>query len=226
MVHCLEVINRMNQAVVDKAIDRESHRRIDMDYPEALLKMWRFVDNDSPRFSIEFVKLDFKNSRLEATNGRIAVRHAVVFPEAFAALEPVLLYGKDVEAAAEFFAPKGKCRGLKLVNIGNKWFAESEAARLRLQTDDGRWPKTDDIFNIPSKRTARFSVDPKLLRSFCHAFVDVENAGGDPSIEFVIPLDGSSLITLKCGRGAIDARLSSMSDHATGKAIVVDEPEA
>lgn len=221
MVHGLDVMERLNNEAVGKpSIDH--NRRIEMDYPDALLRVWRFADEESSRFALGFVKLDFPNGRIEATDGRIAVRNAVSFGDSFVALSPVMLYRNDLRQAAKFFAPS-KYRGLKLVNDGEKWYAENQEARFVLQTDDGRWPDTNGIFARKPQRVARFTISAEKLRRLCAAYGSM-TPGEDTPLEFRIPLDGTNnVIAIKTGN-AVETRLMTMGEDAEEKLIVI-EPE-
>jgi len=225
MVHGLDVMERLNNEAVGKP-SVAPDRRIEMDYPDAMLRLWRFADEDSSRFALGFVKLDFPSGMIEATNGRIAVRNAVAFGESFVGLSPVLLYRSDLRRVAKFFAPS-RYRGLKLVNEGENWYAENAESRLVLQTDDGRWPDTNVIFSRKPKRVARFTISAERLRSLCAAYGSM-TPGEDTPLEFRVPLDGSNVIAIKSGN-AIEARLMAMGEDAEEKLIVVEpafEPEA
>lgn len=193
--------------------------RLEMDYPQALLRIWRMTDSNSIRYSLGFVKLDFQRFFVEATTGRILVREQIELHESFWNLEPVLLHGATLKRIARMFA-LGKLPGLKLVNIGQDWFAENADIRLRIPTDDGRFPDTNPIYAIKPERVAKFNVDMKELRRFLAAFESL-----DQGVEVSIPLDGTGPAILSCGCGSVDARLSLMTETGSGRNVKI-EPEA
>lgn len=205
-----------NEAVGNLSIAPD--RRIEMDYPDAMLRLWRFADEDSVRFALGFVKLDFANGRVEATNGRIACRHAVAFDDSFVRLSPVLLYRNDLRRVAKFFSTS-RYRGLRLVNEGESWYAENSESRLVLQTDDGRFPDTDPIFAIKPERAVKFALSAKQLRRLCHAYDSPY--GEEIPLEFSVPLDGKSVVSIK-SRSAVEVRLMVMGDSDDGQSIVVE----
>jgi len=224
MVHGLDVMERLNNEEVGKP-SIAHNRRIEMDYPDALLRVWRFADEDSSRFALGFVKLDFPNGRIEATDGRIAVRNAVAFGDSFVALSPVMLYRNDLRQAAKFFATS-KYRGLKLVNDGDRWYAENAEARFVLQTDDGRWPDMDAIFTRKPERVVRFTISAQKLRLLC-AVYESKIPGEDTPLTFRVPLDGTNVIAIKTGN-SVETRLMTMGKDTEEKLIVVEptfEPE-
>ena len=218
MVHGLDVMERLNSEAVSNT-NSSPVCRIEMDYPDALLRVWLFADEDSSRFALGFVKLDFPNGRIEATDGRIAVRNAVAFGDSFVRLSPVLLYRNDLRQVAKFFAPS-KYRGLKLVNDGEKWYAENSEARFVLQTDDGRWPDTNGIFAHKPERVARFTISAEKLRWLCAAYVSMI-PGEDTPLTFRVPLDGTNVIAIKTGN-SVETRLMTMGEDAEEKLIVVE----
>lgn len=213
-------MERLNNEAVGKP-SIAPDRRIEMDYPDALLRMWRFSDEDSMRFALGFVMLDFPNGRVEATNGRIAVRHNVEFSESFSRLSPVLLYRNDLRQVAKFFSAS-RYLGLKLVNDGTKWYAENAGYRFVLQTDDGRWPDTNAIFAGKPDRVAKFTISAQLLRRLCAAYGSMA-PGEETPLEFSVPLDGTNLIAIKSGN-AVQTRLMAMGGSDAENSVVV-EPE-
>lgn len=200
--------------------------RKEINYLEALLRVWRLVDNESSRYTLAFVRVDFPNRFVEATNGRILVRETfeIETDEDFCWYEDtVLFWGEDLKRIALLFDKPGKRLGLKLVKIGKDWFAENAEMRLRIQTDDSRFPDTDHILRIKPSRSAKFTVDMKELRKFLNAFDSVDS-GGHTGVEISVPLDNEGVLSLSCGCGSVQARLSLMTRPENTRGTVVIEP--
>lgn len=211
---------------VDTEQTTANPERKDIDYPEALLRVWRLVDNESSRYALAFVRVDFPNRFVEATNGRILVRETfeIEVDEDFCWYEETVLFlGEDLKRIALLFDKPGKRLGLKLVKIGKEWFAENAEMRLRINTNDSRFPDTDSILRIKPLRSAKFTVDMKELRKFLNAFGSVDS-GGHTGVEISVPLDNNSLLSLSCGCGSVKARLSLMSNVDNRSQTVVIEP--
>lgn len=211
------------EAEVDKTQENANPAKFEMDYPEALLRVWRLVDPESTRYVLSCVRVDFGRGHVEATNGRILARESFEIDAAFCYGETQLFWGEDLKRIALLFDKPGKRLGLRLVRIGNEWFAENAEMRLRIQTDDGRFPDTDSIFNTKSTRIAKFTVDMKELRRFVNAFGSIDS-GGHTGVEISVPLDKEGLLSLSCGCGSVKSRLSLMTSGESRSSTVTIEP--
>lgn len=215
----------MQSIVMVLSMENAVETRLEMDYPETLLRIWRMTDPDAVRYALSFVRVDFGNRYVEATNGRILVREAIKLDEPFWGLDSVLMYGADLRRITRMFDDAGKRFKLKLVNVGKEWFAENADTRVRINTpdEDARFPNTNDIFAIKPARVAKFNVDMKELRRFIAAFGSMES-GGHTGVEISIPLDGEGTAALSCGCRSVNGRLSLMAESHESKRVTI-EPE-
>ncbi len=145
----------------------EVQKRYSMNYPEALLRIWKLCDKESVRYALGFVRVDFANQDAEATNGRIVARENIEceFDDEFATHSPVLFYRDDLKRIALIFDKEYKRHDLKLVNEGSNWYAESDLIRLRIQTEDSRFPDTSSVFDVKPTQVAKFTLNMVICGS-------------------------------------------------------------
>jgi hypothetical protein len=192
---------------------------IEMKYPSELWEIWRIADRNAIRYALGNVCLDFKNSRVEATNGRILVRHTVEWCEELAIKEPVLLWSGDLKKVSKLF--RGYERSsVKLGFDGANWYAGTSELRHTLQIGEGKWPNTESIFANPPEQYAKIFVNAGMLKRLCAVC-----GAFDEAIELHIPLDGTTQTASVggCG-GRLNGRLSLMADDKEGKCIQIVKP--
>lgn len=200
--------------------------RIEMQYPAALLKVWRFADMESSRYALGFVRLDFAASHVEVTNGRILVRNRVEFDETFKSLAPVLLWSGSLQRVASVLLDKHKRNpGLKLVFENECWYAEDAENRIKLLTDNGIWPDTQAILDrAQSKHFAKLYLSLHQLRKVFAAYGAIGINGEEPALELSVPLDGSAIVRIGAGQGEMHGALMCMAfDKETAVEIVTVE---
>jgi len=200
-----------------------SEPQLKMRMPDALLSLWRFTDSNAVRFALGFVRVNFKENYAEATDGRILVRHRIDFNEAFSSLDTVLFWGQDLRRISRYSAKIERFFDLKLWKTGDNWFAGNTEVQFRIETDAGRFPDTDVVFNSTPVKTARFSLNMQLLRRMCLAF---GNSADEQELQFTVPLDGSSLLQLECKKGAVFSRLAAMAESKDAVSITITERKA
>jgi hypothetical protein len=213
--------NQVSDSMSDAVETVESSEpQLKMTMPDALLSLWRFTDSSAVRFALGFVRVNFKENYAEATDGRILVRHRIDFNEAFSLLDPVLFWGSDLRRISRYSAKLERFFDLKLWKTGDNWFAGNPEVEFKIQTDDGRFPDTDVVFNSTPVKTANFSLNMQLLRRMCLAF---GNSEYEQELQFTVPLDGSPLIELKCKKGVVFSRLAAMAESRDAIAVSIVE---
>lgn len=196
----------------------------EIDYPEALLRLWRFADHESLRFSINFVRVDFQNQFVEATNGSIIVRETLTIPDEWHGFKSVLFYGEDLERIFEMFKKRNSRHGLKLVKDGDNWYAQNDLVRMTIQTDGSSYPNTSEVFNPKPDRVVKFILSIDLLRKFLKAF-DSDDIESCNSVAFSVPLSGGFAIDLSCSGGKAKARFATMASSSDdGQSIRIEPP--
>jgi len=196
------------------------NEKLQMNYPDALLRLWRFADTEAVRYALGFVRVNFKENFIEVTDGRILVRHKADFPDRFRAMDSVLMWGPDLRRICRYCAASKVYPCIKLLKDGDDWFAQNDEVRFKIQTDDGRYPNTNVIFDSTPAKTAKFSLNMRLLKKMCLAFGDSEY---EQELQFTVPLDGSPLIQLQCKKGAVVARLAAMAESMEAVSVTVSE---
>jgi hypothetical protein len=190
-------------------------QRLSMDYPVGLLRMWRFCDEGNSRFALECVQVDFENGLIEATNGRIAVRHSFEVPEEFKTCGKVILLGECLEKVAAYAAKQRLKYPLQLVKERDEWFAADVDLQFSLHQGEGKFPYIPMVFKHVPSQSVTLHLNTLLLSKFMTAFKGIENTQGEPCTEITIPLDGTATwlkIREKPDGVVVDARLMPMSD--------------
>lgn len=236
MVHSLEVIHKLNREAIEKSNRKygggpplptaclpivplpkpEPPQQLSMNYPSGLLRMWRFCDEGGSRFALECVQVDFENGVMEASNGRIAVRHSFeVSQEEFRACGKVLFIGEYLRKVSEYVNRQTFNYPMKLVKEGDAWFAADVDSRFLLHKGEGKFPNLPMVFKHVPSQSVTLHLNTLLLSKFMTAFKHIENMEGEPCTELTIPLDGSATwlkIKEKPDGVVVDARLMTMSD--------------
>ncbi len=235
MVHSLEVIHKLNREAVEKSNRKygggpplpnaclpivplpkpEPPQQLSMNYPSGLLRMWRFCDEDAVRFALECVQVDFENGVIDATNGRIAVRHTFDVPDEFRSCGQVLFIGEYLRKVAEYADKQAHNYPMKLVREGDAWFAADVDSRFLLHQGEGRFPNMPAVFKHVPSQSVTLHLNTLLLSKFMTAFKHIQNLEGEPCTEITIPLDGTATwlkIQEKPNGSLIDARLMPMAD--------------
>lgn len=196
--------------------------RIEMDYPEWLFRLWRITDNESIRYALAFLRIDFRNGFAEVTNGRILARESFSFPEEFSSLDPVLFWGQDLRKIAKYFRRRRDRLGLKLVKCGGGWCADNGEVRFRIQTDGGRFPDTESLSAYKPKRSARFKVDMAEWKRFILAMSGMEGDFNQDIIEINVPLSGEGMLMINCGGEKAKVVMTMMAKSYDADPVSID----
>ncbi len=204
--------------------DQTSQTIFEINYPEPLLRLWRFADHQSIRFAIDFVRVDFKNAFVEATQGSIIVREVLEIPDEWRSFDSALFYGEDLERIFNFYKKRNSRHGLKLVKDGDNWYAQNDLVRMAIQTNGSTFPNTSEVFNPQPDRVVKFLLSVDILRMFLKA-VDSDDIESCNSVEFSVPLSGGFAIDLSCRGGKVKARFATMtSGENAGNSIAIEPP--
>lgn len=194
MVHGLETLKRLNHEAIEASkLPKIKTQLLEMEYPQGLLHLWRFCD-ESFRYSLDCVQMDFERAIIEATNGRIAVRHSFKVPDEFRHCGKVLLTAESLERVVKYVRRQAVSPKLWLVKRDQEWLARDSKTGtcFELSYGEGRFQNVEAIFDYPLGDAIELTLNMRLLAQFCNAFKGYENETYEPAAYITIPINGSA----------------------------------